>query len=128
MTNMPSHFASYIVSHSKSSMKITINQLGGCCFNSFKYGDTDSLFIQKRHSYSLADNEFVSKSLGVRKNDSGNSGTLYSCFLDPKIKRCLVIDHSGVMFVERIFKGYNDEHRMTKPIEFISVWEGKTIR
>ena len=45
----------------------------------------------------------------------------------PKIKYCLVIDDFGVILAKTTFKGYSEELRFIKLIEFISCSEGKTV-
>ena len=124
---MPFHFGSQILSHCNRLMIEVINQMGGFYNNSTYYGDTDSMYIQKKIWSDLVDNEFVGKSLGLGKNDYGNSGTFYASFLAPKIKYCSVIDDFGVISAKRTFKGYSEEHRMIKLNGNISLSEGKRI-
>ena len=95
--------------------------------NIIYYGDTDSGHIHKKQRSTLVDNGFVRKSLGLGKNDYGNSCIFYAWFLAPKIKYCLVIDDFGVISAKRTFKGYSEEHRMIKVDESISLSEGKTV-
>ena len=127
VNTMPSHFGSYILSHSKRLMNDVIKQVGGFCNNSIYYTDTDSLYIHKKFWSDLVDNGFLGKSLGLGKNDYGNSGIFYAWFLAPMIKYCLVIDAFGVISAKRTFKGYSEEHRMINLIEYISLSEGKTV-
>ena len=75
----------------------------------------------------MVENGFVGKSLGLGKNDYGNSGILYAWFLAPKIKYCLVIADFGVILAKRTFKRYSEELRMIKLDEYIILSEGKTI-
>ena len=81
---MPSHFGSYFLLHSKRLMNDVFNQIGGFCNISIYYTDTDSLYMRKKYWFCLVDNGFVGKSLGLGKNDYGNSGILYALFLAPK--------------------------------------------
>ena len=127
VNTMPSHFGSNILSHSKSLMNNVLNQIDGFYNNNIYYIDTDSLYIHKKHWSDLVDNGFVGKSIGLGKNDSGNSGIFYAWFPAPKIKFCLVIDDFGVISARRTFKGYSEEHRMIKLDEYISLSEGKTV-
>ena len=85
------------------------------------------MYIHMKYWSNLVDIGFVSKSLGLGKNDYGNSGILYAWFLAPKIKYCLVIDDFGVIWAKRTFKGYSEEYRRIKLDEFISLSEGKTV-
>ena len=73
----------------------------------------------------MVDNGFVGKTLGLGKNDYGNSGLFYAWFRAPKIKYCLVIDDFGVILAEKTFKGYSEEHRKIILDEYISLSEGK---
>ena len=76
----------------------------------------------------MFDNGFVGKySVGLGKNDYGNSGIFYAWFLAPNTKYCLVIDDFGVISARKPFKGYSEEHRLKKLDEFISLSEGKTV-
>ena len=127
VNTMPSHFGSYILSHSKRLMNDVIKQIGGFYNNGIYYTDTDSLYIHKKYWSDFVDNGFVGKTLGLGKNDYGNSGILFAWFLAPKIKYCLVIDDFGVTSAKRTFKGYSEEHGMIKLEENISLTEGKTV-
>ena len=127
VNTMPSHFGSFILSHSKRLMNDVIKQIDGFYNNSIYYTDTDSLYIHKKYWSNLVDNGFVGKSHGLGKNDYGDSGIFYAWFLAPKIKYCLVIDDFGVILAKKTFKGYSEEHRMIKLDEYISISEGKTV-
>ena len=76
----------------------------------------------------LIEKGYVGKSLGLGKNDYGDSGIFYAWFLAPKIKYCLVINDFGIISAKRTFRGYSEEHRMIKLEEYITLSEGKTIR
>ena len=127
INTMPSHFGSYILSHSKRLLNNVIKQIDGFYNNNIYYTDIDSLYIHKKYWYTLVEKEYVGKSLGLGKNDYGDSGIFYAWFLAPKIKYCLVIDDFGNISAKRSFKGYSEEHRMIKLDEYISLPEGKTV-
>ena len=127
VNTMPSHFGSSILSHSKRLMNDVFREIDGFYSNNIYYGDTDSGYIHKKHWSTLVDKGFVGKSLGLGKNDYGNSGIFYAGFLAPKIKYCSVIDDFGIISAKRTFKGYSEEHRMIKLDEYISFSEGKTV-
>ena len=127
INTMPSHFGSYILSHSKRLMNNVFNEIDGFYSNNIYYGDTDSGYIHKKHWSTLVEKGFVGKSLGLGKNDHGNSGIFYAWFLAPKIKYCLVIGDFGIISAKRTFKGYSEEHRMIRLYEYISLSEGKTV-
>ena len=127
INTMPSHFGSNILSHSKRLMNNVFREIDGFHSNNIYYGDTDSGYIHKKHWSTLVEKGFVGKSLGLGKNDYGNSGKFYAWFLAPKIKYCLVIDDYGIISAKRTFKGYSEDHRMMKLEEYISLSEGKTV-
>ena len=127
INTMPSHFGSYILSHSKRLMNDVFREIDGFYSNNIYYGDTDSGYIHKKHWSTLVEKGFVGKSLGLGKNDYGDSGIFYAWFLAPKIKYCLVIDDFGIISAKRTFKGHSEEHRMIKLEEYISLAEGKTV-
>ena len=85
-----------------------------------------AILIKKHWSTSI-DKGFLGKSLGLGKNDYGNSGIFYASFLAPKIKYCLVIDEYVVTSAKRTFKGFSEEHRMVKLEEYISLSEEKAV-
>ena len=74
----------------------------------------------------LVDNGFVGKTLGLGKNDYGNSGRFSAWFLAFKIKYCLVKVNFGVVSAKKTFKVYNQEHRIMKLNEYNSLQEGKS--
>ena len=106
-------------------MNDVIKQVGGFHNISIYYINTDSLYIHKKYWSDLVDNGFLSKTLGLGKNDYRFSGKFYIWFLAPKIKYCLVIDYFGVISAKRTF--YSEKHRMLKLNEYISLSEGKTV-
>ena len=127
INTMPSHFGSYILSHSKRLMNNVFREIDGFYSNNIYYGDTDSGYIHKKHWSTLVEKGFVGKSLGLGKNDYGNSGIFYPWFLAPKIKYCLVIEDFGIISAKRTFKGYSEEHRMIKLDAYISLSESRTV-
>ena len=110
INSMTSHFGSSILSRSKRLMNDVIKEINGFYNNNIYYTDTDSLYIHKKHWSNLVKKGFVGKSLGLGKNDYGNSGIFFAWFLAPKIKYCLVFDDYGIISVKRTFKGYSEEH------------------
>ena len=124
---MPSHFGSYILSHSQRLMNDVIKQVGVFYNNSIYYTNTDSLDIHKKYWSSLVDNGFVGKSLGLGRKDYGNSGIFYAWFLAPTLKYCLVIDDFGAYSAKRNFKGYSEEQRMIKLGEYMTLSERKSV-
>ena len=97
INTMPSHFGSFILSHRKRLMNNVFHEIDGFYSINIYYGDTDSAYIHKKHWSTLVDKGFVGKSLGLGKNDYGDSGISYARFLAPKIKYCLLIDDFGII-------------------------------
>ena len=64
INTMPSHFGSYILSHSKRLMNDVIKKIDDFYNNTIYYTDTDSLYIHKKHWSTLVEKGFVGKSLG----------------------------------------------------------------
>ena len=108
---MPSHFGSFILSHSKRLMNDVFREIDAFYNNIIYYTDTDSGYIHKKYWKKLDEKGYVGKKLGQGKNDYGDSGIFYAWFLAPKIKYCLVIDDFGIISAKRTFKGYSEEHR-----------------
>ena len=127
INTMPSHFGSYILSHSKRLLNDVFHEIDAFYNNVIYYTDTDSGYIHKKYWNKLDEKGYVGKKLGQGKNDYGDSSIFYGWFLAPKIKFCLVIDDFGIISVKRTFKGYSEEHRLKKLDEHISLSEGKTV-
>ena len=125
INTVPFHFGSFILSPSKRLMIKSFREIDGFNSNSIYYGDTDSGYIHTNNWSTLVENGLVGKSLELRKNDYGNLVIFYAWFLAPKMKYCLVIDNFGVISAKCTFKGYTEEHRMIKLVEFISLSDGK---
>ena len=92
---MPSHFGSYILSHSMKLMNDVIKQISGFYKNSVYYIDTDSLYKPRKNRSDLVDIGFVGKSLGSSEFDCGNLGIFYAWFAAPKVKYSLMTDDFG---------------------------------
>ena len=85
------------------------------------------MYIHKKTGLLLLILDSLVNILAWIKNDYGNSFIFYAWFLAPKIKYYLVFDVFVVLSASRTFKGYSEEHRMIKLIEFVSLSEGKTV-
>ena len=127
VNTMPSHFGSYILSHSKRLMNDVFREIDAFFNNVIYYTDTDSGYIHKKYWNKLDEKGYVGKKFGEGKNDYGDSGIFYAWFLAPKIKYCLVINDYGINSGKRTSKGYSEEHRLIKLDEYISLSEGKTV-
>ena len=61
-----------------------IAEINGFYKNSINYGDTDSLYIEKKYRDVLDEANLVAERLCQGKNDSKTGGILYGLFLAPK--------------------------------------------
>ena len=59
INTMPSHFGSFILSHSKRLMNKIFHEIDGFCSNNIYYGDTDSGYIHKKHWSTLVDKKML---------------------------------------------------------------------
>ena len=105
VNTMPSHFGSYILSHSKRLMNDVFREIDGFYSNNIYYGDTDSGYNHKKYWSILVEKGFVGKSFGLGKNDYGTSGIFYAWFLAPEKKYFLVIDDFWCYFGQKNFHG-----------------------
>ena len=107
-----SHLGAFILSNSKRIRNNFIREINGFYNNSNYYGDTDSLYIEKKNWDVLDKANLVGKNLCQGKNDYKTSGIFYGLFLASKIKYVLTIDFYGIMEQHMTFKGFNDSKRL----------------
>ena len=124
---MPSHLGAFILSNSKRIMNNFIRESNGFFNDSIYYGDTDSLYIEKKHWDVLDKAELVGKSLCQRKNDYETRGIFSGLFLAPIIKYCLTINQFGVIQQQMIFKGFIDSRKLLDRSQYFDMLEGKKI-
>ena len=67
INQMPCHSGSYELGHSKLFMKDVNRDIDGFYNINIHYGDTDSVYIHKKHWSTLIEKLFVGKPLGVGK-------------------------------------------------------------
>ena len=79
---------------------------------SFYYGDTDSLYIEKKVWDVLDKAKLVGKELSQGNNDYESGSIFYGLFLAPKIKYCLTIKDFGIIEKHKNFKGFNGSKRL----------------
>ena len=104
-----------------------IREINGFYNNSIYYGDTDSLYIEKKYWDVLDKANLVGKNLCEGKNDYKTGGIFYGLFLAPKIKYCLTINDLGIIEQHMTFKGFNDSKRLLDRSQYFDMWEGKKI-
>ena len=124
---LPSHLGAFILSNSKRIMNNFIREINGFYNNSIYYGDTDSLYIEKKIWDVLDKANFVGKNLCQGKNDYKTGGIFYGFFLAPKIKYVLTIDHYGIIQQHMTFKGFNDSKRLLDRSQYFDMLNGKKI-
>ena len=127
MNRMPCLFSSFILRPSKRIMNEVIRETDGFYSNNFYYGDTKTPYIHKKHWSTLIDERCVGKSVELGKIINDNAGMFNAGFVASKIKYCLVINEDGMILAKKSFKGYNEEHRIIKLNDFISLSEEQTI-
>ena len=85
---LPAVLGAFILSNSKRNMNNFIREINGFYNNSIYYGDTDSLYIEKKYWDVLDKAKLVGEDLCQGKNDYKTGGIFYALFLAPKIKYC----------------------------------------
>ena len=124
---LPSHLGSFILSNSKRIMNNFVREINGFFNNSIYYGDTDSLYIEKKYWDVLDKANLVGKNLCQGKKDYKTGGIFYGLSLAPKIKYCLTINDLGISEQHMTFKGFNDSKRLLDRSQYFDMWEGKKI-
>ena len=124
---LPSHLGAFILSNSKRIMNNFIREINGFYNNSIYYGDTDSLYIEKKYWDVLDKANLVGKNLCQGKIDYKTGGIFYGLFLAPKIKYCLTINELGVIEQHMTFKGFNDSKRLLDRSQYFNMLKGKKI-
>ena len=124
---LPSHLGAFILSNSKRIMNNFIREINGFYNNSIYYGDTDSLYIEKKYWDVLDKANLVGKNLCQGKNDYKTGGIFYALFLAPKIKYCLTINDLGIIEQHMTFKGFNDSKRLLDRSQYFDMLAGKKI-
>ena len=122
---LPSHLGAFILSNSKRIINNFIREINGFYNNSIYYGDTDSLYIEKKYWDVLDKGKLVGKNLCQGKNDYKTGGIFYGLFLAPKVKYCQTINDIGIIEQHMTFKGFNDSKRLLDPSQFFDMLHGK---
>ena len=104
-----------------------IREINGFYNNSIYYGDTDSLYIEKKYWDVLDKAILVGGGLCQGKNDYKTGGIFYGLFLAPKIKYCLTIDDYGIIQEHKTLKGFNGSKRLLDRSQYFKMIEGEKI-
>ena len=94
--NLSAVLGAFILSNSKRIMNNFIREINGF-YNGIYYGDTDSLYIEKKYWNVLDKANLVGEVLCQGKNDYKTGGIFYGLCLAPKIKNCLTVDDYGII-------------------------------
>ena len=124
---LPAVLGAFILSNSKRIMNNFVREINGFYNNSINYGDTDSLYIEKKYWDVLDKANLVGDGLCQGKNDYKTGGIFYGLFLAAKIKYCLTIDEYGNIQEHKTFKGFNDSKRLLDRSQCFEMIEGKKI-
>ena len=95
--------------------------------NSIYYGDTDSLYIEKKHWDVLDKTKLVGEEICQGKNHYRTGCILYGLFLASKKEYCLTIDSSGIVQEHETFKGFNKSKRLLDRSQHFEKIEDKKI-
>ena len=122
---LPSHLGAFKLSNSKRNMNNFIREVNGLFKNSIYYGDTDSLYIEKKYWDVLDKANFVGNNLCQGKTEYKTGGIFYGFFLAPKTKYVLTIDEYGIIQQFVTFKGFIDSKRLLAQSQIFNMLEGK---
>ena len=124
---LPSHLGAFILSNSKRIMNNFIREINGFYNNSIYFGDTDSLYIEKKYWDVLDKANLVGKNLCQGENDYKTGGIFYGLLLAPKIKYVPTIDVYGIIQQHMTFKGFNDSKRLLDRSQYFDMLKGEKI-
>ena len=122
---LPAVLGAFILCSSKRIMNNFIREINGFYNNSIYYGDTDSLYIEKKNWDVLDKTNLVGESLCQGKNDYKTGGIFYGLLLAPKIKYCLTIGDYGIIQEHKTFRGFNDSNRILNRAQYFKMIEVK---
>ena len=124
---LPALLGAFILANSKRIMNKFIREINGFYNNSSYYGDTDSLYTEKKYWDVLDKATLVGEGFCQGKNDYKTGGTFYGLFLATKIKYCLTIDDYGITQEHKTFKGFNDSKQLLDRSQYFRMIEGKKV-
>ena len=124
---LPAVLGAFILSNSKRIMNYFIREINGFYNISIYYGDTDSLYKEKKYWDVLDKANLVGEELCQCKNDYKTGGIFYGLFLAPKIKYCLTIDDYGIKKEHKTFKVFNGSKRYLYRSQYFNMTKGEKI-
>ena len=122
---MPSVLGAFILSNSKRIMDNFNREINGFYNNIIYYGDTDSLYVEKKYWDVLDKANLVGEELCQGKNDYKTGGVFYGLYLAPKTKYCLTIDDYGIIKEHKTFKKFNDGKRLLDRSQYFKMIDGE---
>ena len=122
---LPSHLGAFMLSNSKRNMNNFIREINAFYNSSKYYGDTDSVYIEKKFWDVLDKAKLVGENLCQGKNDYKTGGIFYALFLAPKVKYCLTINELGIIEQHMFFKGFNGSKRLLDRSQYFDMLDGK---
>ena len=124
---LPSHLGAFISSNSKRNINNFFRETNGFYNTSIYYGDTDSLFIEKKFSDVLDKANLVGENFCQGKNEYESGGIFHRLFPAHKVKYCLTINEFGVIQQRMTFEGFNDSKGLLDRSQYSDMLEGKKI-
>ena len=124
---LPAVLGAFLLSNNKRIMNNFVRKINGFYNIRINYGDTDSLYLEKKNWDVLDEANLVREELCQGKNDYKTSGIFYGLFLAPNIKCCLTIDDYGIIQEYKTFKGFNDSKRLLDRSQYFKTIEGKKV-
>ena len=92
---------------------------------SIYYGDTESLYIEKKYWDVFYKTNLLGEELCHGKNEYKTGGFFQKIFLASKMKFSSTIDKFGVLQEHATFKGFNDSKRLRDRSQYYKMIEGK---
>ena len=123
----PSHPGAFILSNSKRNMNNFIREIIGFYNNSIYYGDTDSLYREKKYWNVLDKAKLGGRNLCQGKNDYETGGISSALFFAHKLKYCLTINGIGFIQQHMTVKGFIDSKRLLDRSQYCDMMERKKI-
>ena len=124
---LPAVLGAFILINSKRIMNNFIKEKKGFYNISIHYGDTDSLYIEKKYWDVLDKASLVGEELCQGKNDYKIGGIFHGLFLARKLKNCITIDKFGITQEHKTFKGFNDSKRLSDRSQYFKMIEGEKV-
>ena len=124
---LAAHLGAFILNNCKRIMNSFKREINGFYNNSKYYGDTESLYIEKKYWDVLEKANLVGKSLCQGKNDYEAGGIFCGIFLASELKYVLAIDEYGIFQEHETITGFNDSKKLLDRSQYFKMIDGKKI-